>query len=333
MDTVTIADLHRRPGPHVSLYLPVVDADGVPVDRAAAELAEHLVSEGAPAELAEVAGEAATVAIADAGGLATFVHPGHDPIVVPLPEAPVATAVSVGSVPYLSPIVEWLQLSVPHAVVELGAAATDVTIFPRFEPSWSTHLRPLSLDTEAVVASQLASLLSRTELVVMAGPPAGLASCGTRLAAALPPTTRVVPVERDDRPAVEDLADETVRLENDHSARLTKERLDRFSFERAHDNVAEGVGATLDALRRRAATLLLVHDDVDDRRRAVRGPDPVDVGLDEADLAAAGPVPIVAGRLVDVAIGAALNSGVEVRMIPANLPNGPADGIGAALTP
>ena len=140
-------------------------------------------------------------------------------------------------------------------------------------------------------------------------------------------------MERDDRPAVDDLADETVRLESDHSARITKERLDRFSFERTHGNVVEGAAATLDALRRRAGTLLLVHDDVDDRRRAMRGPDPVDVGLGEADLAASGPVPASVGRLVDVALGAAFNSGVEVRMIPANLPDGPAEGIGVALAP
>lgn len=331
----TIADLYRQAGPHLCVYLPLVDADGVPIERAAGELADALITDGAPRELALTAAKAATTPMVDAGGVAVFVASGQDTVVVPLPEAPVAPAVSVGDVPFASPVVEWLQRSVTHAVVELGATSTDVTIFPSFEDAWSTSLQPMTATAEAVVANQLGELLvqHRAQLVLLVGPPAWLSPGGARLAAALPPTVRVAPIERDERPTVDDLAEEVVRLEADHGARLTKERLSRFAFERSHGNVTDGASATLQALARRQATLLLIHDDVEDRRMAARGADPVNVAAEADALEAVGEREIVTGRLVDVAVGAALNSGVEVRFIPSNVPDGPAEGIGSTLRP
>jgi hypothetical protein len=94
----------------------------------------------------------------------------------------------------------------------------------------------------------------------------------------------------------------------------------------------EGAAATLEALARgQVATLLLAGPWLDDRRAAWFGPAPTDVAGDRDALAALGVATPVEGRLVDVAVRAALGTGAKVRVVEPDRPDGPRDGIGALL--
>jgi Bacterial archaeo-eukaryotic release factor family 2 len=78
----------------------------------------------------------------------------------------------------------------------------------------------------------------------------------------------------------------------------------------------EGAAATLAALARgQVATLLLTGLFLDDRRTAWFGPGPTDVAADRDALVDLGVPDPVEGRLVDVAVRAALGTGAEVRIL------------------
>jgi hypothetical protein len=116
------------------------------------------------------------------------------------------------------------------------------------------------------------------------------------------------------------------------------------------DRAVEGAAATLAALARgQVATLLLTGLFLDDRRTAWFGPAPTDVAADREALAGLGVPGPVEGRLVDVAVRAALGTGAEVRVLdpadetrpaadrgathdaPAPPEHAPAEGLGALL--
>jgi hypothetical protein len=78
----------------------------------------------------------------------------------------------------------------------------------------------------------------------------------------------------------------------------------------------EGAAATLAALGRgQVATLLLTGLFLDDQRTAWFGPAPTDAAADRDALAGLGVPDPVEGRLVDVAVRAALGTGAEVRIL------------------
>jgi len=156
---------------------------------------------------------------------------------------------------------------------------------------------------------------------------------------------------------------EAVFAEADKLAAATVEAdnralLDRFAEELGQAatgaeggaQAVEGAAATLAALARgQVATLLLTGLFLDDRRTAWFGPAPTDVAADRdalVGLAVPGPVE---GRLVDVAVRAALGTGAEVRVLdpadetrsaegrgathdaPAPPDHAPGEGLGALL--
>jgi release factor family 2 len=89
----------------------------------------------------------------------------------------------------------------------------------------------------------------------------------------------------------------------------------------------EGAAATLGALGRgQVETLLLTGLFLDDQRTAWFGPAPTDVAVDRDALAGLGVAGPVEGRLVDVAVRAALGTGAEVRVLdPADETRSPED--------
>ena len=127
--------------------------------------------------------------------------------------------------------------------------------------------------------------------------------------------------------------------------------LDRFAAELGQGGRAvEGAAATLAALGRgQVETLLLTGLFLDDQRTAWFGPAPTDVALDREALAGLGIADPVEGRLVDVAVRAALGTGAEIRVLdpadqtrpagdrgrthdaPAPPAHAPAEGLGALL--
>jgi hypothetical protein len=96
----------------------------------------------------------------------------------------------------------------------------------------------------------------------------------------------------------------------------------------------EGAAATLAALARgQVETLLLTGLFLDDERTAWFGSAPTDVGADRDALAGLGVPGPVEGRLVDVAVRAALGTGAGVRVLDAADRSGhaPGEGLGALL--
>jgi Bacterial archaeo-eukaryotic release factor family 2 len=93
--------------------------------------------------------------------------------------------------------------------------------------------------------------------------------------------------------------------------------LERFATELGQgDRAVEGAAATLAALGRgQVETLLLAGLFLDDERTAWFGPAPTDVATDRDELAALGVAEPVEGRLVDVAVRAALGTGAGVRVL------------------
>jgi hypothetical protein len=122
---------------------------------------------------------------------------------------------------------------------------------------------------------------------------------------------------------------EAVFAEADKLAAATVEAdnralLDRFAEELGQAatgaeggaQAVEGAAATLAALARgQVATLLLTGLFLDDRRTAWFGPAPTDVAADRDALVGLGVPGPVEGRLVDVAVRAALGTGAEVRVL------------------
>ena len=122
---------------------------------------------------------------------------------------------------------------------------------------------------------------------------------------------------------------EAVFAEADKLAAATAEAdnralLDRFAEELGQAatgaeggaQAVEGAAATLAALARgQVATLLLTGLFLDDRRTAWFGPAPTDAAADRDALVGLGVPDPVEGRLVDVAVRAALGTGAEVRVL------------------
>lgn len=112
----------------------------------------------------------------------------------------------------------------------------------------------------------------------------------------------------------------------------TEALLEKFREELGQaDRAADGPEATLRALAMAAVDVLLVApDDPEDARTAFFGPDPAVVGATTEDVRALGVDKPVEGRLVDVAMRAALGIGAGVRVVPPGAA-GPTGGLGAIL--
>jgi hypothetical protein len=112
----------------------------------------------------------------------------------------------------------------------------------------------------------------------------------------------------------------------------TEAALEKFREELGQDDRAsDGPAATLGALTMAAVDVLLVApDDPQDTRTAFFGPDPAVAGATADDVRALGVDQPLEGRLLDVAVRAALGTGAGIRVVPAGA-TGPSGGMGAIL--
>jgi peptide subunit release factor 1 (eRF1) len=125
------------------------------------------------------------------------------------------------------------------------------------------------------------------------------------------------------------LAEDVRRALNTVAAADTVALLEKFKEEQGQaDRAADGLAATIEALNAAAVDTLLVHDDVDDERRAWFGTDLDVVALDRAALESYGVQAPQEARLVDVLVRAAFRSGARVRLVPKTVVT---DGVGAIL--
>jgi hypothetical protein len=140
-------------------------------------------------------------------------------------------------------------------------------------------------------------------------------------------------------PSIDAVLDETAKRLDAMVEQDTRRLLDRFEQERGQrDLAADGVEPTFAALARaQVDTLLVAGDNPHDPRTAWFGEAGQQIALDRDTLLAGGVVP-AEGRLLDVAIRAALATGAHVRVLdpgpdgpPAGAGRVPRDGLGAML--
>jgi Bacterial archaeo-eukaryotic release factor family 2 len=134
-------------------------------------------------------------------------------------------------------------------------------------------------------------------------------------------------------PSLDRVLDEAANLVEAEARGDAEALLARFAQERGRGPgglAAEGAAGTLQALARAQVEVLLVADDPDDERSAWFGAAPQQVAVDRAAVEAMGEPMPVQGRLVDVAVRAALGTSADVHVLdPAD--TGPGDGLGALL--
>src|SRR3954451_5703950 len=352
-----LAQLVLRDGPFLTVWAggsvdparAAVDAVGTegPI---AVEVAEQLGS-----ELSErLAGGAS------AGGVIGIADPTGVLLVESLPEPPRGDIARVSPLPSLSPLVEHRQGTVPYIVAlvdrrgadlhwsdgertgERTVEAPDDMRIQKFKDSDSgsgSRQRDLQQKVEnnwdriaADVAAALVELSSRvnSRVITVAGDVRAVQLLRDHVPAEVAALMRDVPGTRHEDGAGE-LRDKAVRRwVRTAVAQETVEALNVFERERGQrDRAADGPAETFAALCEARVDVLLVHDDVDDERSAWFAREmPGIVALERTtidDLRHEA----VEGRLVDVAMRAALATSAGVRIIPRS---GPVqDGVGAIL--
>lgn len=312
--------LYAHPGPYTSVYMALhpTDADAVAGDLALrwARLRSHLAHDGSPQHvLSAIDIHLSAPAPDDASGIAVIVAADGTSLVDHGLEPPATDHGVVDTLPHVGPLLEWRQRRIPHLVVTVDEHGADIARFPVGTHSTvTTHdgTGPPLVETVAAAAE-----LTSAKLLIVAGRRELTRDLTEALIGTVGVHCRVV-AEPDAR-TPDELAESTVRLVSDAAARTTVGRLREHRFLAAHDAAEDGAAATVDALRRGDAEVLLVHDDPADSRRAWVGPQPHQLSLEPTDEHR------LEARLVDAMMRAAVGQGMTVHIIPTTGPDGPTD--------
>jgi hypothetical protein len=261
------------------------------------------------------------------------------------------------ALPVLGLLIQWRQSSPPYVVVVTDRRGADITVVgrrttpvthtveggddlpirkvapggwsqhryqQRAENTWESHARQIADDV------QRASGEVNADIIVVAGDVRAVELLEKHLPEHLVQQIEEIPGGRSSETSDERIHDATQRWVMTAVARETVALLEKFREQRGqHDRAADGADATLRALSQGQVEVLLVHDDWHDTRRAWFGSAQLPVAIDQATLKNLGVSDAVSGRLVDVAIQAALRTGASVWTVPHA--GGPTDGIGAIL--
>jgi hypothetical protein len=270
--------------------------------------------------------------------MALFASDGQVRLVQPLPGGGFTDRVRFSAIPDVVPVLAWLQRHPPYLVVVTDRTGAEVTTVPgggaggstrtvvgpddeiernapggwsqpryqrRAEDSWQHNAATVA----EVVTRELRDL--PTTLLLVAGDVRAV----QLLRDHLPPlvrrrlTPRHLPGGRS-RDGSADVRRAAIRAAVDgYVADTTLAALDRFHDSDPH-HVVEGIPATLAALAAGRVGTLFVADDPGDERTAWFGPD-VLCAADRHAITGT----VVRGRLVDVAVRAALRTDAEVRVV------------------
>ncbi len=354
-----LADLVASTGPFLTVYL-TTEAD---IDNAAHRSEQHwkalrqdLAADGVPedalAAIDPVVSDAhlqgqTLAAIATADGLAHVEH-GNEP--------PPRDRGSWAPVPPLVPILEWRQSHPPHIGVLADRAGADIVIVRHGRPDvhreaggdddplhrakpggWSQlryqHRAENTWESNADdVAAQITDLFDRVgaRLVVVAGDVRAVQMIQDALPDRVTERLEVVDGGRSQDGSEDEFSAEVHGRLSGATATDTVQLVEKFREELGQDDrAADGPEATFAALAAARAVVLFVHEDLEDDRTAFFGPEPTAIGLQADDAAALGVDEPLEGRLVDVAVRAALGTGAGIRVLPAG--QAPTGGLGAIL--
>jgi peptide subunit release factor 1 (eRF1) len=349
--TASLSALFDEPGPFLSVYLNVEPA----VENAAQHdelswkaLRERVQAEDADARAlahvdalvpdAHLHGRALAV-IATANGASHIEH-----FDAPVPSAYARWA----ALPSIAPLIEAEQARVHGLLVVVDRRGADLFVLegttvedetsvdedrfpirkvkpggwsaPRFQQSAEQNWESEAGEIAAVVDRAVAEHDARA--VAVAGDVRMTALLREKLPKGVADLVQIVGTgaRREDR-SYDDYLAEVTREVATVAASDTVARLEKFKEQRGADNLAvEGAAETLDALARAEIDVLLVHDDPVDSRTAWFGPERTHVAIRSDVLDDLGVPDAREGRLVDVAIRAALGTGAGVRIIPRHGP-------------
>jgi hypothetical protein len=354
-----LAELVRRPGPFLSLYL---NTEG-DVENAAqrsetrwktvrADLERQGVPEAILDEIdalvpeAHLEGECLAV-IADAERV---LHVEHGTSVGPNDEA------NWESLPRLLPIVRWRQSEPPYVVVLTDRTGADLFAFVRGLPDairgevegdhevirkvqlggWSQRrFQDRAEDSWRENAEQVAERVARlaqdvgAELVIVAGDVRAVELLRKSLPERVDEVVHVVEGERPWEGKGDPLPEETRDLVERHVRESTERLMAKFEEERGqHDKAVEGVGATAKALSQAQAAVLLITEQEIDRELSF-GPEPSLVSPSAQELKELGVDSPEEGQACDVLVRAAFGTGAGIRVLDDEA--GIEDGVGTLL--
>lgn len=356
-----LAELGKAEGPFATVYISTHAAVEQAAQRAATawkSLRRELEEAGAPAdaleEIGEVAAEAylrgrALGAVATADGL---VHMEVGP------EAPPRDLARWAPLPSLAPMIEWRQNAPPYVAVLADRTGADLVAFRPNAPAMQREVQGVEADDPHIrksqpggwsqrrfqeaaenlweenaddVAREVTRLVDEVDarLVVAAGDVRAVTFLQEHLPERVTGILTVTEGSRTRDGPEEELAEDIDRLVAVVVAQETGALLERFHEELGQADLAVASAAdVLGALGRSQVDVLLVYDHAEDDRTAWFGPDPSHAAATESPLRELGIEP-QRGRLVDVAVRAALGTGARIRVVPAE--SGIPDGLGAVL--
>jgi Bacterial archaeo-eukaryotic release factor family 2 len=361
MRAADLRPLFEASGPFLSLYL----VAGGDVENAAQRLELRwkgargdLQERGVPLDVLEAADPLVEGGHTAGPTLAVIVSVDGAAYHAGLPSRPAHDVLARwGATPYALPLLAHAQSQVPFvALLASRAAAEIVAKLPDGERSeqvegergphitrsapggWSQpryqHRAEVIWERNASeVADVLARLVDeiRPRFVAAAGDVRALQLLREQSPKRVQELIRVVGGELPSLDRVLDKAAELVEAEVRGDAEAL---LGRFAQEQGRGPgglAAEGAGATLAALARSQVEVLLVADDPDDERTAWFGAAPQQVATERDAVEAMGESMPVEGRLVDVAVRAALGTSAAVHVVDPASGTGLREGLGALL--
>jgi hypothetical protein len=359
-DTSDLVDLVKAVGPFLSLQLTTeagIDNAAQRSEQRWRAVRDEAAAQGSPLEVLDAVDPIVADAHLEGDGLAVIASAGGVLHVEHGARPPARDVARWAPLPSLLPVLEWRQQAPAYVTVLADREGADLVAYRREGPDvhreaggddyplrkpnaggWSQRRYQERAEhtwerNAADAAEQVARLARRVDARVVVA--AGDERAVTMLQEALPAelAERLVVVSGGRSPdGSEDLFQQEARLAVELAVNADADALlEKFREERGQDDrAAEGTRATFSALAMAAVDVLLVaSDDPEDVRNAWFGPEPTQLGTTAADVRAMGVDRPAEGRLVDVAVRAALGTGAGVRVIGAGA--GLDGGIGAIL--
>jgi hypothetical protein len=302
-------------------------------DAAETTVRSALEKANAPDPVVHAVSEALAGVSADAHGAVVVADEGGNVLVEELPREPRQEWVAWAPLPSVAPVLENRQAGVPMLVVLADRTGADILISgssgetatttvegaehpistsapggwsqkryqQRAEDSWEHNAKDVAQEIRSLAADMFPDLL------VLGGDERAVELILEEMPKELRQVSRVVSSGRAADGSGDQRDDHVERLGRAVVAEETMELLQ--TFEQEDGRRARATNGAVD--------VLLVHDDGDDDDRvAWFTTDPGIVAMDRAELEALGYDQPTAGRLIDVAINAALRTGGAVRVVP-----------------
>ncbi len=362
MDLTGLAQVYASEGPFVTLYLETVS--DVP------DAAERydLRWKNLHRELADLGVDAATIEALDAargghpeGNTRVLVAAGGKVLLAEsLPDRPQTEIVEVSALPRLLPYCRALDMRIPHVLVladrlgaelltfttkQAGAVETETVDTGRHpwhktgKGGWSTrryeHTIQNNWEASARDIADAATTLADdtgSPLIIAAGDVRAVTLLGEHLPQRLQDRYVVVPGGRGAEVDTETMHEHVQTALVERAARDNQQVLASFAEERGQqDRAADGIEATIEALRQAQVDILVLRDDVDESRTAYFGPEPLLLASRPGQLKDLGVEAPQEGRMVDVLLRAAAATAAGVTVVPPESPDAPTEGAGALL--